>query len=56
MMFVDDGVEVEEDENLGSVESMKMMFDLRSPCAGKVRWLVQLGAVVNKNQAIAEVS
>lgn len=55
MHYVEEGAIVEEDEKIATMESMKTMFDVYAPCAGRVHFLTSLGEVVNRGQAIAEV-
>ena len=38
-----------------AVESMKTLYDLRAPIAGMVRYLVDLGEMVEQDQVIATV-
>ena len=52
---VEDGDSVEEGDNVIAVECMKMNMDITAPVAGKVRFRVALGEMVEQGQVIAEI-
>ena len=54
--YVDDGLSVEADEVVGEVEAMKMFFQLVAPHAGTIRWLVELGEVIDDGTPVAEIA
>ena len=53
MLYVEEGGEVEYNENIIGIECMKMLYDVRAPFAGTVRYRVQLGEVVNQDDVVA---
>lgn len=52
---VEDGAQVEADEVVGQVESMKVFFEVRAPAAGTLRYRVELGEVVGQDDVIAVI-
>lgn len=54
-MYADEGERVEENQKLLNIESMKMQFDILSPCAGVVRYKTSLGKIVAKGDVIVEI-
>lgn len=52
---VGDGDLVAEGENVIAIECMKMQHDMPAPAAGRVRFKVALGEMVEQDQVIAEI-
>lgn len=42
-------------ESIGEIECMKTLFAIYAPCDGVLRWLVDIGAFVGQDEAIAEI-
>ena len=55
MQYCDEGGAVETEQIVVSIESMKMMFELRAPVAGVVHFTVELGQTVDKGTVVAEI-
>lgn len=54
--YVEDGLTVSTDEVVGEVESMKTFFQLVAPHDGTIRWLVELGEVIDDQTPVAEIA
>lgn len=54
-LSVDDGEVVEAGQQVCCVESMKTMFPLYAPSAGRVGFLLALGEVVGEGEVVFEV-
>lgn len=52
---VDEGDSVEEGDQVCSVESMKTMFPLYAPVAGRVIFTRELGEIVGEGEVVFEV-
>ncbi len=55
LFFVDDGMQVAEEESLLQVESMKVGFEIKAPKAGTVTLKVTLGQVLKKGDLVATI-
>ena len=54
-LAVDDGDLVEQDQMICSLESMKVMFPIYAPAAGRVTFLRELGEIVGEGEPVAEI-
>lgn len=55
LFMVDDGAQVEEEEQILAVEAMKTLFYINAPCAGIVRIKCGLGDIVKRGQIICYI-
>ena len=56
MLHVEDGAEVEVGDSLCEVEAMKNFIRVGAAAAGTVKWLVELGEVVDEGDVLGEIT
>lgn len=55
LFMVDDGAQVEADEQIMALESMKTLFYVNAPSGGVVTLKCNLGDVVSRGQLLCEI-
>lgn len=54
-LCTDEGSQVEEGQTVATMESMKIMFPLYAPVAGRVSFLLELGELAGEGEVVAVV-